>query len=92
MIVSCMIKWPCVAMHIRFQSEVEPAFTVFEGSLLDGELSEMLSRIEGVARPLVGLRTQSTEDWWSYPMVVVYLAIDTSIEGRSGKDTNKCLA
>lgn len=64
---------------------MEPAFTVFGGSLLDGDLPEVLSRIEGVARPLVGLRTLSTEDWWPYPMVVVYLAIDTSIQGRSGK-------
>lgn len=52
---------------------------------MDGDLSQVLSRIEGVARPLVGLRTQSTEDWWPHPMVVVYMEIDTSTEGRNGK-------
>lgn len=53
---------------------------VFEESLT-GDLSE---KLEVIARPLVGMRSSSTEDWWSYPLVIVYLAIDTSMEGRNG--------
>lgn len=67
----------------RFQSESEPAFMGFEDSLT-GDLSGVMKRLEDTARPLVGLRSKSTEDWWSYPMVVAYLSIDTSIEGRNG--------
>lgn len=65
----------------RFQSESEAAFTVFE---LSGDISERMTKLEDVARPLVGLRSRLTEDWWSFPMVVAYLAIDPSIEGRNG--------
>lgn len=43
-----------------------------------------MTKLEVIARPLVGMRSASTEDWWSYPMVIVYLAIDTSMEGRNG--------
>lgn len=44
-----------------------------------------MEKLEKIARPLVGLRLTSMESWWSYPMVVAYLTIDTSIEGRNGK-------
>lgn len=41
--------------------------------------------IERLARPAVGLRSKESQDWWSYPIVVVYLSIDTSLEGRRGE-------
>ena len=43
-----------------------------------------MKKFEDVARPLVGLRSKVTEEWWPYPFVVAYLGIDNSIEGRNG--------
>ena len=67
----------------RFQSETEEDVEAFDEPLT-GDLSEVMEKLETAARPLVGLRSTSTEDWWSYPMVVAYLAIDPSIEGKNG--------
>lgn len=66
-------------------SNLEPSLTVIEDSIVENNVSEIVSKIEDIARPLVGQRSKSNEYWWSYPMIVVYLAIDTSLDGRKGK-------
>lgn len=69
----------------RFVSELEPAITLVEDSLIgSSNVSGIMTKIEDIARPLVGLRTKSNEFWWSYPMLVLYLAIDTTLDGRKG--------
>lgn len=44
-----------------------------------------MERLENAARPLIGLRDKSNEYWWPFPILVVYLGIDTSLEGKDGK-------
>ncbi len=47
-------------------------------------MSEALKEIESLARPLVGYRSKASENWWSYPLLVTYLAIDTTPDGIQG--------
>lgn len=68
----------------RFVSNLEPALTVIEDSLVQNNVSGIMSKIEDIARPLVGLRSKFNEYLWSYPILIVYLAIDTSLDGRRG--------
>ena len=69
--------------YYRFQSETEQAIEVFELPL-DGDLMQVMTKLEIAARPIVGLRSKATEEWWSYPIAVVYLSIDTTIDGKNG--------
>ncbi len=63
---------------------MEPEFSLYGGLLSRDNLTQVLIELEEIARPLVGLRSKDNEDWWSYPMVVVYLPIDITREGRNG--------
>lgn len=57
---------------------------VLEYSLVERNLSAVIEKVEGMARPLVGLRSKWNDYWWSFPMVSVYLAIDTTLDGKEG--------
>lgn len=57
---------------------------VFEYSPIEKNISGVMERLEGIARPLVGLRSKWNEYWWSFPMVSVYLAIDNTLDGKEG--------
>ena len=58
---------------------------MYEESLIRGNMTKILEEVRNISHPIVGLRSKDNEDWWSYPIVVVYLAIDRSLEGKKGK-------
>ena len=57
----------------------------FEGDMTADNSTVVLQELLTSARPLVGLRRKSNEDWYSYPKLVAYLEVDTTKEGVQGQ-------
>ena len=81
---SVVVLCYCAYTH-RFVSEFQPNFRKLEYSVMDRNISEAMDKIEAVARPLVGLRSKQNEYWWPYPLLTVYMAIDTTLDGKRGE-------
>ena len=74
----------CALVGVRFQSKLESAFTVYHDLSSKENMTEALKEIEGLAKPLVGYRSKASEKWWPYPLLVIYLGIDPTLDGMKG--------